>query len=63
MHQNLTRTLPAFLDEDLEVAASSHGQHWPPHTGQRSTPVYRHDYQTRKRILERKALELFNLDF
>jgi len=34
-----TRASPAFLDEGLEVAASSHGQHWTPDTGQPSTPV------------------------
>ena len=36
----MTRTSPAFLDEDLEVAARSHGQYWTPDTGQPSMPVY-----------------------
>lgn len=36
----MTGTSLAFLDEDLEVAARSHGQHWRPDTGQPSTPIY-----------------------
>lgn len=38
--RRMTRTSPAFLDNDLEVAARSHGQYWTPDTGQPSMPVY-----------------------
>jgi hypothetical protein len=30
---------PAFLDEDLKVVASAHGQHSTPDAGQPATPV------------------------
>jgi hypothetical protein len=35
----LTTTSPAFLEENLQLAASSHGQHWTSDTGQPSAPI------------------------